>query len=426
MSGAFLRNAFNSDAFFTNDAVSVGSGRPPVASPTLPLSQRFIFGDGEELILALPRTPIDYASVVVGGDIESDSGRRTAFVVRRDELWTCALRFYEHEWPDVQAFLDFAQTGAPFTWYPDLFDTETFFDVQLEAPAVGGTYKVVTLPEYPIVQLVTITVVRAAEVPPPPPPPIIDIPARPWSFLRSRFNWFADLEKTAPITHDGDKAKIWGDYSGHGRDGITSYPSVIGFTPQIQGGRVAIRFGDPTYTNGDVIGATTRRGSYHLPLLSGFLEGEVMIVFKRASPPADNLTTNLFHLTGATNSSELMPDASSGHIVSTFGLQTPHGGFDCGAAPDLTSRYHLYHVKATNAIWKAVLNGDTLRSETSGYVLGFDDGVALLGEKRLAGGSGGVFDGYVKHLVLFNYDLSARQTSKWYSFLSGATSTLPY
>lgn len=173
MSGAFLEAAFHPDAFFTNLASGTGGEDVDVRLLFLSVRPRFSYGSGSNLVLRLPTTAYDYAIGNIGGDIESDAGLRTAFFVRRDELLTFDLRFFESEWTAVQAFLNFAQTGEAFTWYPDALDTTISKIVRLVSPVVGTTYAARPHPEYPKVQLLTLTVVRSSFIPAPaviPPP----------------------------------------------------------------------------------------------------------------------------------------------------------------------------------------------------------------------------------------------------------------
>lgn len=128
-----------------------------------PNTPRFIYGDDDrELILSLPTTPFLKASTAVGGDIEADSGVRTAFIVRRDEELTLTLRIWEDEWPDVQDFLDVAIAGGVFTWFPNAEDEEESYDVTLITPAVNSTYAPTPDENYPRVLNFTITFTSAS------------------------------------------------------------------------------------------------------------------------------------------------------------------------------------------------------------------------------------------------------------------------
>lgn len=151
----------------------------------LPFRSRFSFNVDQELLLSLPITPWNFAVSKIGGDIESDAGVRAAFVVCNNEQLVFALRFYEHEWSTIQAFIDFAQSGAQIVWYPDQ-DVDNGIVCYLDAPAVGSSYEATSDGDYPRVQLLQITLVRPGcipwslppyidrteeEVPLPPPPP---------------------------------------------------------------------------------------------------------------------------------------------------------------------------------------------------------------------------------------------------------------
>lgn len=57
---------------------------------------------------------------------------------RRDILMV-PIRFYEIEWPYVEALIIWGQTKAPFEWQPDADDAQVF-DVILDSPQVGRGY----------------------------------------------------------------------------------------------------------------------------------------------------------------------------------------------------------------------------------------------------------------------------------------------
>lgn len=82
---------------------------------------------------------------------------------RRDTL-VLPLRFLESEWPEVAAWLVWAQTKAPFTW---LLDTEATgagqlesADVWLDAPQVGEVVAPQPDPGYPRVLLLEVVLRR--------------------------------------------------------------------------------------------------------------------------------------------------------------------------------------------------------------------------------------------------------------------------
>jgi len=54
------------------------------------------------------------------GTEESASGMISGWVTRRDRTLRVPIRFTEQEWPQVRAFLDAVDTGAPFTFRPDI------------------------------------------------------------------------------------------------------------------------------------------------------------------------------------------------------------------------------------------------------------------------------------------------------------------
>lgn len=162
--GGFFSGGFSPTGFYTELAVGAGLRQTPRV-PYLPNVPRFVYGT-TVLTMSLPSTLIDPSVGNVGGDIEADSGVRTAFFVRRDDLFTFTLRIWETEWPSVQLFVNFAQTGQPFVWYPDIvYDPTRYYIVRLKEPTIGKVYYASPLDEYPAVLLLTLTVVRAVNAP---------------------------------------------------------------------------------------------------------------------------------------------------------------------------------------------------------------------------------------------------------------------
>lgn len=127
----------------------------------LSFRSRFVFGT-EELIMSLPISPWTRSLRGIGGNIESDAAVMAGFVVRRDQLLNFTLRFFEDEWAAVQHFIDYAQTGAPFTWYPDVDDETQLFLVTLDSPSAGDTYFATRDATYPRMQTLSITILQVA------------------------------------------------------------------------------------------------------------------------------------------------------------------------------------------------------------------------------------------------------------------------
>lgn len=151
----------------------------------LPNIPTFIYGPGDtELAFTLPITPWARSLRAVGGDIEAESGNRTGFVVRRDELLTFDLRFHEDEWPPIQDWMDFAQTGASFIWFPDSNDLSLSYTVALDAPASGSTYQTTLDEGLPRIQHLLITLMEPGN------------PLNPWNEL-------PPFERRIPIVPPG-------------------------------------------------------------------------------------------------------------------------------------------------------------------------------------------------------------------------------
>lgn len=102
--------------------------------------------------------------VAAGGDIESTAGFPASYIVRRAHILAVPLRFYESEWPDVRALLEYGQTGLPFTWFPDQLELESF-EVYLEGPEVGKAIEPRPDARYPRALSLTIELRRTDDAP---------------------------------------------------------------------------------------------------------------------------------------------------------------------------------------------------------------------------------------------------------------------
>lgn len=98
-------------------------------------TQKVVYG-ATTLALAWPVRPWTPGTVAVGaGREESAAGVPSAWVTRRDRTLLVTLRFPEEAWPDVRAWIEYAQGGGTFSWYPDAALT-THHTCYLIAPAV--------------------------------------------------------------------------------------------------------------------------------------------------------------------------------------------------------------------------------------------------------------------------------------------------
>lgn len=81
--------------------------------------QKIVY-DGTTLAFTLPCRPWVPGSVGVGAGVEwAAAGVPAAWVTRRDRTLTMVQRITEAEWAPFRAFLDWAQEGGTFAWYPD-------------------------------------------------------------------------------------------------------------------------------------------------------------------------------------------------------------------------------------------------------------------------------------------------------------------
>lgn len=98
-----------------------------------------IVWNGNTLQLRLPCQPWVPISQGVGGSDTSGSGVPVAFQVRRDQLCQVVLRFFESEWPGVEAWLAWAQaTAGSFTFRFDGNDAASQHTCYLALPAMAG------------------------------------------------------------------------------------------------------------------------------------------------------------------------------------------------------------------------------------------------------------------------------------------------
>lgn len=84
-------------------------------------TQLITYGSGPtSLTFTLPARTWVPGTVGVGAGMEtSAAGVPSAWITRRDRTLTITQRFTEDEWPDVRAWLEHAQNGGTFVWWPD-------------------------------------------------------------------------------------------------------------------------------------------------------------------------------------------------------------------------------------------------------------------------------------------------------------------
>jgi hypothetical protein len=144
----------------------------------LRLRSGFTYDDSStEIRLSLPITPWIPSARSIGGDIESDAGVRSSFIICQRETLGLTLRFYENQWKDIQAWINTVQDGMPFTWTPDptYRNYPEYDDVVLESPLIGSKYEATPDPDFPrvlrlpiILGRVGCTLFNMKEIPPPP------------------------------------------------------------------------------------------------------------------------------------------------------------------------------------------------------------------------------------------------------------------
>lgn len=99
--------------------------------------QKVTYGAGPTaLTFDLPARPWVPGTVGIGaGREESASGIPSVWYTRRDRSLHILQRFTESQWSSVRAFLDHAQAGGSFAWFPDSADA-TSYTCYLVAPRI--------------------------------------------------------------------------------------------------------------------------------------------------------------------------------------------------------------------------------------------------------------------------------------------------
>lgn len=99
-----------------------------------------------------PCRPWTPASRGVGGSETSAAGVPSAYQIRRDRLMRVTIRFNEWEWPQVDAWIEWAQsTGGVFAVRLDRDRPETERRFYLDAPEMGEIVEPYRSDEYPAV-----------------------------------------------------------------------------------------------------------------------------------------------------------------------------------------------------------------------------------------------------------------------------------
>lgn len=131
---------------------------------------RFDYGVGPVTVLtmALPVRPWDTRKGTVGGRRIASGGQGASHIVRVDQIVRVTLRFPETSEAAVLGLIDWGQTEANFTWFPDANILGTSFLVHLHFPGAGEDVAPTRLAEYPKVKELAVELRRA------------DLPSTPW------------------------------------------------------------------------------------------------------------------------------------------------------------------------------------------------------------------------------------------------------
>jgi hypothetical protein len=109
-----------------------------------PWRPRFVFGTGGDIVdwaLGLSMRPWDPETDTVGGTRTAAGGIPAGYVVRTDHNMVLNLRLFESELPTLDRLVAWGQPGESILFYPDRSDDSVFFEVWLESPAAGESWR---------------------------------------------------------------------------------------------------------------------------------------------------------------------------------------------------------------------------------------------------------------------------------------------
>lgn len=100
------------------------------------LMPRVVYGTGPTTFdFTLPMKPWDLKTPTVGGFGKSSTGVPEAYLIRREQLLSTTLRFYEAQLGNVQTWLEYViDNAASFTFRLNKTDALTDYVVYLEKP----------------------------------------------------------------------------------------------------------------------------------------------------------------------------------------------------------------------------------------------------------------------------------------------------
>lgn len=133
---------------------------------SLPWRPRFEWGPAGDREAIRLRWPVglwrDQAAGIGGGRHAADGTLGAWLQAERDRL-SVPVRFDAAEWPAIRALLEWAQTGAAFTWSPDP-DADPAIaavEVLLDAPRAGEAVDPLPDVQYPKLRTLTLLLRRA-------------------------------------------------------------------------------------------------------------------------------------------------------------------------------------------------------------------------------------------------------------------------
>jgi hypothetical protein len=230
-------------------------------------------------------------------------------------------------------------------------------------------------------------------------------PAIPWLFAKPGVNQFEDRAGTTPAGN-GDDLGRWEDANDNGRAIVAE--AVAGsydFIGTVDAGAVYCGLN----SSGDQAG-------FHLPDMSAFTKGVIMVRLKQETTPGDNKLW-LMNRIGFASEPTLYPH-TDGHIYDSWGAQA---ATDFGEPGIPLNAWHTYEVVSSPTVRRARINGAILYEDTATPPTPF-----FHNTPRLSGIINTTFwDGRIEKLAVWDFVPAESQLQEWRDYFDGTTDVAP-